>query len=156
MAKYITKLSNDKIVQFLQENGFELITEKYDRNNNLIPPIQRSKDMILVRAKLNPKEEDRINLNTFSPFVKNIIFATALFSAFNDFDFNSHILVLKDYSLNLINTNESLEDFEIELFKSYIYFMRDEFGNEYVENYNNYVDQVKNEQLSNNQDEQQL
>ena len=155
MAKYITKLSNSKIQKFLEQNGFELLTENYDRNGNYIPPIQRGDESILVRAKLNRKEEDQIKLNTNLPFVKNIIFATALLSPFSDFSFDKQVIILKDYTLNLLIADESLEDFEIELFKSYIYFMHDEFEDEYVEDYNDYVEQVKTEALL-NEDEQQL
>ena len=130
MGKYIQKLTQQDIEEFLKANNFVLCYDIKNDKNETLPAIERSPEMIFIRCRrvLTKDEQDIKNL-IGDAVAKNSLLAMMAFMSSIKCEYSSDIdlITLYDYDANLLTTNPQDTSILDNLFHSYIDFMRNKF-----------------------------
>ena len=130
MGKYIQKLTQQDIEEFLKANNFVLCYDIKNDKNETLPAIERSPEMIFIRCRrVLTKDEQNINNLIGDAVAKNSLLAMMAFMSSIKCEYSSDIdlITLYDYDANLLTTNPQDTRILDNLFHSYIDFMRNKF-----------------------------
>ena len=146
MVKYINRLSKDDIKQILNKNNYILCENNIDKKTKeKIEPIQEFEDSLLIRCIRNPSSEELKIKNLLSSYLNTKFINNDLVLEYGE------IIFIQDFYIHSTSTFDFNEENDIKLFKSYINYMKNKFGDEYKKDFDNYVDTLK----SNNQENEQ-
>lgn len=140
MAKYINKLTDKEIEEFLIHNGYTLAKGLTDDNGLPIDSIERDEDSIFIRAKQlnyhNLNDELKTLLFQKTPQIKAL---STLASMHSGYGRNIDIIFLSDYFMSKFCITEDDEKLSEQLCTKYIKFMVKKFPNykaDLIEYYN--------------------
>ena len=131
-GKYITQVKTTELIKFFKDNGYEL-AKLTDCDGKKIPSIERGYTDVFVRCRNIEDHETMQKIKAH--MLKRNPFLTQIMTS-GEFSDQIEAIMLKDFSLTRIAAIDFRED---KLAKAYINFMYDKFGEEYREDYNNYV-----------------
>jgi len=147
MAKYIDKISNEELIQFLEDNNYMIITHLKDQNGDTFPAIERSEDRAFVRCKKINDDQKQFDTEVAYHLMKKhpgFLMLSQMLSG--QYSSNIEMLVFSDFYVSkLCIFDEDIEENQ-KLNEAYVNFLYNKFAQAgYKNDYDNYYESIQNE-----------
>ncbi len=149
MSKYISRLTDEDIETFFNDNGFQLVKDLTDDNVCPIDAIERGDENIYVRVQQINRNQIDIELEKFliqkSPSLMSLSSLASMRSCYGR---NLDLIYFSDYFLSKFCINSVDNKLSEELCSAYIKFMIEKFPT-YKKDFIEYCDSFPDDELEN-------
>ena len=128
MGKYIKRLSNKEIEEFFIANGYQLCKDLKDKNGNPLEAIERSDDVIFVRARQSHENEIDTGLAYSLAKEHPGFLSFAILASLNSgFSRNIDLIQISDFHLAKFDIFPEDSKSSDELYTAYVQYMASRF-----------------------------
>lgn len=146
MGKYINQVTDEELTEFLENNGYSLVTNIKDQNGIPFPAIERSEKRAFVRCKMvkDPAQKQfdaevaRYLIKKHPGFLSLSMMLSGMYSS------DIEMLIFSDYGVSKMCITD-YDSYESNLLnENFVRFMYKKFENQnYYNNYNNHFDELE-------------